>query len=156
MQAATPPSVGGPPPVAQHGWPAPPHAAHIPAIPCPALRPAQPKPELQVPPKPQQIWPSPPHVSQVPAPASVRPWQARLVDWQLPPPQQGCPEPPQLLLQVPPLKPPFGLSHVRPLLHIWLGQQGCPDAPQAMHIAPPASAPALMQPSEASHWFVPP
>ena len=56
MQALTPPSAAAPPVVAQQGSPAPPQAVHIPGTLCAVLRPAQARPELQVPPKaPQQI-----------------------------------------------------------------------------------------------------
>jgi len=65
MQAATPPSAGTPA-VGQQIWPSPPHVAHIPGIPCPAFRPPQASPVLQVPLLlfPQQICPDAPQVAE--------------------------------------------------------------------------------------------
>jgi len=126
VQAGAPPSAGGPP-LPQQGWPSPPHAAQVPPVNWPAGR-AQPRPALQaLLPKPlQQGAPEPPQVSQVPALASLRPEQASVLLWQLPPPQQAWPEAPQFL-QVPPAPnvPALGLSQPSPALHgVALRQQG--------------------------------
>ena len=82
-------------------------------------------------------------------PPSPRPSQANPV-WQFPPPQHACPEPPQLLLQVPPKKPPSGRSHAKPELQALPVQHGSPDPPHSSHTNP-ASAPTT-QPREPVHW----
>jgi hypothetical protein len=78
MQAVMPASAGTPA-VEQHTWPEPPHVAHMPGTPMPALRPAQPSPLLQVPALllPQQICPEAPqavaHTSPVDETTQVSP-----------------------------------------------------------------------------------
>jgi hypothetical protein len=147
MHAGVPPP-SAPPPVGQQSCPAPPHAAHIPGMPMPALRPPQARPGVghePVLPVPQQGWPAAPHAPHwapvadswhdMPVMHAVMPASA--------PPeptvQQGCPAPPHVphIPGVPALA--IRIAQPRPGMHEPpppFPQQTCPDAPQAAHLSP--------------------
>jgi hypothetical protein len=133
-----------PPP--QQIWPRWPHAAHIPGLPMPALRPLQAKPPEQVPalPMPQQGWPGPPQPPHwLPVGDSrqdIVPSQAACTPPSAPPVagQHACPAPPQAA-HIP--GTPFALlrpAHAFPVEQVPalpVPQHGCPGPPQTPHVS---------------------
>jgi hypothetical protein len=139
-------------PVVQHAWFAPPHVPHIPGTFIGALRPAQPRPAVQVPllPFPQQTWPDAPHVEHV-SPVAERTHVKPVVHSVAPFGQQAWLAPPHTAHVPPP--PSTWPTHANPVGQLPPPQHAWPMAPQVSHT--PAVLPGLLQPSPAlqvSFW----
>jgi hypothetical protein len=133
-----------PPPVPQHGWPAPPHVPHL--FPAVLVTQASGAVHAIAPPPEQHAWSAAPHGPHVPAAPPARPPQPRPVV-QVPPPvpQQGWPLAPHAAQVFPPAPrtQPRPIPHAMPPV-----QQRWPAAPHGVHVPPiPIIAPSQPRPA---------
>jgi hypothetical protein len=124
--------------LAQHAWPSPPHAMHVPPPP-PSLWPWQASPLWQLPP-PQQACPAAPQDEHVPAPKPPPGLSQPRPVLHIENPQQGWPDAPQAMH----MKPASAAMQPSEPTHVpW--QHACPACPHAVHVPPAQLAPCAVQ-----------